>query len=499
VTQIDYIKHLRDIEGASISEIAIRVKCDWKTAKKYADGNIDLRQRGRRSRKKTVMKGFEEYLEAWLHEDQRMPKKQRRTAKKIFEELQKLGYQGSDRTVREYVRKIKQEMRSSAQEQAIRLEQIPGEAQVDFGAFKAITGKERRTYYELVLSFPHSNAQVCMVLPSENGVCLLHGLQELFCLIGGVPRVIRFDNLSPVVAKILSGEERTLTEMFKTFQWHYRFQAEFCNPGRGQEKGHVENKVGYVRRNNFSPLPIIDDLDEFNRNLNRAMIADREREHYAKGALISELWEDDLKNLLPLPEMPMDIFQLFTRTVNKYGEVRVDDQLYRVPNVAPGRRVLIKACWDQLEILDKHGETVLHMVKRVYFQKAEDIDWAAELEIFINRPRAAERAVYLRALPDTLKTYILSAPDLKERRQRIIAAIAVLRQYPLGVAVKAAKQALDYGQTDINSLRMFAALQAGASTPTPGPIEEPWTPSEVTQWQPDLSIYDLLGVTGHAK
>ena len=153
----------------------------------------------------------------------------------------------------------------------------------------------------------------------------------------------------------------------------------------------------------------------------------------------------------------------------------------------------------QLEILDKHGETVLHTVKRVYFQKAEDIDWAAELEIFINRPRAAERAVYLRALPDTLKTYILSAPDLKERRQRIMAAVTVLRQYPLGVAVKAAKQALDYGRTDINSLRMFAALQAGASTPTPSPIEEPWTPSEVAQWQPDLSIYDLLGVTGHAK
>ncbi|MDR9785891.1 MAG: hypothetical protein RJR37_01180 [Peptococcaceae bacterium MAG4] len=43
MTQIDYIKHLRDIEGASISEIAARVKCDWKTAKKYADGSIDLR------------------------------------------------------------------------------------------------------------------------------------------------------------------------------------------------------------------------------------------------------------------------------------------------------------------------------------------------------------------------------------------------------------------------------------------------------------------------
>jgi hypothetical protein len=71
VTQIDYIRHLRDVEGASISEIAARVKCDWKTAKKYADGSVDLRQRGRRARKKTAMEGFEEYIEAWLLEDER--------------------------------------------------------------------------------------------------------------------------------------------------------------------------------------------------------------------------------------------------------------------------------------------------------------------------------------------------------------------------------------------------------------------------------------------
>lgn len=98
------------------------------------------------------MEGYEEWIEAWLIEDQRMPRKQRRTAKVMYESLLELGYQGSDRTVREYVRHIKQEMQNNAQEQAIRLEQIPGEAQVDFGEFKAITGTELKTYYELVLS-----------------------------------------------------------------------------------------------------------------------------------------------------------------------------------------------------------------------------------------------------------------------------------------------------------------------------------------------------------
>lgn len=315
MTQIDYIKHLREKEDASISEIATRVQCSWKTAKKYADGNIDLQGRGKRKRKKRVMDGYEEWIEAWLIEDQRMPRKQRRTAKVMYKSLLELGYQGSYRTVREYVHHIKQDAQNDVQEQAIRLEQIPGEAQVDFGEFKAITGNELKTYYELVLSFPHSNGQACQVLPSENTVCFLHGLQRIFEIIGGVPWVIRFDNLAPAVKKIQEGTDRDLTEMFKTFQWHYRFEAEFCNPGRGQEKGHVENKVGYVRRNNFSPVPVINDLEEFNRELIKKMWTDMDRIHYAKGALISELWEDDLAQLLLLPNTPLEIVQLNTRVV----------------------------------------------------------------------------------------------------------------------------------------------------------------------------------------
>ena len=75
------------------------------------------------------------------------------------------------------------------------------------------------------------------------------------------------------MAKILSPEDRSLTELFK---WHYRFQVEFCNPGRGQEKGHVEKKAGYVRQHSLSPVPIIDELCKFNRTLHGEMIADRE-------------------------------------------------------------------------------------------------------------------------------------------------------------------------------------------------------------------------------
>ena len=290
-----------------------------------------------------------------------------------------------------------------------------------------------------------------------------------------------------------------MTEMFKQFQWHYRFKTEFCNPGKGQEKGHVEVTVGYSLSNNLNSLPIIDDLNTFNQNLHEEMLADRNRIHYEKKVLISELWKDDEKHLLQLPSRPLEIVQMHAFTVNKYGEIKVDGQIYRIPNAVPQSRVMVKAFWDHLEIMDRYGEVVLHTTPRIYFQKAENIDWAARLEIFITKPRAAERAVCLKALPDVIEEYILTAADLKERRQRIIAMVEILRQYPLDVAVKTARTALEYGKTDISSLKIFAAHQAGELIRVSEPIEEPWTPSEVAQWQPDLSIYDRLGVIGHGK
>ena len=63
---------------------------------------------------------------------------------------------------------------------------------------------------------------------------------------------------------------------------HHRFKGEFCNPESPQEKGNVENKVGYIRRNYLLPPPEIVDLEKFNEELLRACKEDLEREHYVK-------------------------------------------------------------------------------------------------------------------------------------------------------------------------------------------------------------------------
>ena len=104
-------------------------------------------------------------------------------------------------------------------------------AQVDFGEIVYLdkSGIEHKAH-ELIVSFPYSNKAYVQVFPSQNQECLLTGMRSVFEYIGGVPRVIRFDNMSTAVVNVLDGGERELTEGFTRFKLHYRFNSEFCNP-----------------------------------------------------------------------------------------------------------------------------------------------------------------------------------------------------------------------------------------------------------------------------
>ena len=106
--------------------------------------------------------------------------------------------------------------------------------------------------------------------------------------------------------------------------------------------------------------------------------------------------------------------------------------------------------------------------------------------------------MYLKALPDSIKEYILSATDPKSAASGSLLLSRFCANIPL-IFILAAKQALSLARTDTNSLKMFAARQASARTGEQMPLEEPYTPSEVAEWHPDLSIYDRLGVATHGE
>ncbi|EAX47793.1 conserved hypothetical protein [Thermosinus carboxydivorans Nor1] len=83
------------------------------------------------------------------------------------------------------------------------LEHPAGEAQVDFGEADFYERGVLIHVYYLTVSYPYSNGGYTQLFKGANLECLLEGLKNIFAYVGGVPRRIWLDNLSPVVAKIL--------------------------------------------------------------------------------------------------------------------------------------------------------------------------------------------------------------------------------------------------------------------------------------------------------
>ena len=198
-------------------------------------------------------------------------------------------------------------------------------------------------------------------------------MKRIFEHIGGVPARLRFDNMTTAVARVLRGTERVLTDGFNRFMLHYRFQADFCNPASGNEKGNVENKVGYSRRNAFVPVPKIAAFADFNEYLWEWCEKDAQRTHYIRKVPIQELWEEERSKLLELPAYDFPVFRYTTLTVGKSGFTTIDTNRYGLSPTLAGETVQAKIFFDHVEFF--HDHIPVGQCKRGYGSNEEIYDW----------------------------------------------------------------------------------------------------------------------------
>jgi transposase len=129
----------------------------------------------------------------------------------------------------------------------------------------------------------------------------LEAYELAFRYFGGVFRQVRYDNLKSAVKKILQGYQREETSRFIAFRSHWGFAAEFCNPGRRNEKGGVEGEVGYFRRNHWTPVPQARSLEELNQFLEAAYRQDEGRHIQGREPCVGAALVLEREHLLPLP------------------------------------------------------------------------------------------------------------------------------------------------------------------------------------------------------
>jgi transposase len=391
-------------------------------------------------------------VDEWLLEDFKQKKKFRRTAKRIWEQLKEdFGFKGSDRTVRNYVLNRKKEMLNEASQAALPLETKPGSAQVDFGEAPFKYQGEQITLPYLVLSYPHSNAFYFQVFPSQNRECFLEGLKRIFHHMGGVPKTIRFDNLSAAVKKVLPNGERQLTEEFQNFVLHYGFECEFCNPNSGNEKGHVEAMVKYVRNNYLLPGLHVLDLDELNKTLWEKAEKDRERKHYEKEIFISQLFEDDRKACLVLPSKEYQCVRYETVKADKYGYIKVEKNQYSTSPRYALNKVLVRISYDTIDILTDDYQLVISH-SRLYGQYRRSMKWQPYLNLMAKRPMALKYTSFYEQLPTEWQTYFHSCTT-SEKSEALRLLGTVLKDHDFSRITEALNISSEHGHPSVESIK----------------------------------------------
>ena len=151
---------------------------------------------------------FTGVIDAILEGDSKVPRKQRHTAKRIFERLKdEYGFDGQYTIVKDYVR----ERGRQTQEMFVPLSHPPGHAQCDFGEAVAIVGGVERKVHYCVLDLPHSDGCFVKAYPAETTEAFLEGHVSAFAFLGGVPQSILYDNTKLAVARILGDGRRQRT------------------------------------------------------------------------------------------------------------------------------------------------------------------------------------------------------------------------------------------------------------------------------------------------
>ena len=284
--------------------------------------------RRRQPPKRPKLDPFTDVIDRILEDDRTVHRKQRHTAKRVFERLRdEHDFAGGQTIVKDYVR----ERRRRSREMFVPLVHPPGHAQADFGEADAIIAGVRYRAHFFVMTLPHSDACFVSAYPAATAEAWLDGHNRAFAFFGGVPQSILYDNDKRLVARILPDGRRQRTQAFSGLQSHYLFEDRYGRPGKGNDKGKVEGLVGYARRNFMAPVPRFESWEAFDVYLEEQ--CRKRQSHVLRGhrETIGARFERDREKLTGLPPAPFEACDKAGTRVSSLSLVRYRDNDYSVP------------------------------------------------------------------------------------------------------------------------------------------------------------------------
>jgi transposase len=322
-----------------------------------------------------VLAGVREVIDAMLTEDLVAPRKQRHTAKRVYERLRvEHDAAVSYSYVAKYVHRRRGEIAAgAAARDAARAGVVAGfvpqlhppgaEAEVDFADLWVRLAGEMTKCFLFTLRLSCSGRAVHRVFASQGQEAFLEGHVDAFEELGGVPfDKIRYDNLRSAVHRVLFGRNRAESGRWVAFRAHYGFTAFYCQPGveGAHEKGGVEGDGGRFRRTHLVPVPEVDTLAELNARLVAADAADADRHIDGRAESVGTAFAGEAPLLVALPDERFDTALSLTARVDRYAQIMVRQARYSVPARLIGARVRVALSASQLEVFDGSARVATH-------------------------------------------------------------------------------------------------------------------------------------------
>lgn len=391
------------------------------------------------------------------------------SAQRIFEDLCfDHGYGGSYDSVKRYCRRLKKIHRQVVGV----MHSAPGEeAQVDFFAgaptLDPVTGRYRKTWiFQMTLCCSRHSFEEAVFEQKIEPFIRCH--EHAFRFFGGVPRVVRLDNLKAGVVRACLYDP-DVADVYAAFARHWGFAPLPCQPRNPKEKGKVERSGGYMKGSlKGRTFESLSEQNAFLARRNRT-ISSLRIHGTTKRQVIAHFLEVEKPTLLPLADEQFSLFETGRRTVHPDGHIQVKGAFYSVPHHLVGCQLTVRYDDRLVKVFD--GETMVAAHLRVVAGTFATAD--------VHRPasKPARQESYVRALfakaerigPGALAWARAAEKERDVRAYRLIQGmLSLTRRHPkerVNWACKVAEGAGQYRYRTLVRLVEQANKEAPAAKP----------------------------------
>lgn len=412
------IKYYRD--GESKSQISRELKISRKTVRKYIEkqeqekkigilqSNLEkglsskpkYNSNGRKKRK--LIKELEDEIKYCLdkNKEKRNQGLHKQLMKKIdiYEYLLSKKYNIGYTTVCNYIREVESYGRESFIKQRYKAGDI---CEFDWGEAKLKISGKLMKFNLAVFTSAYSNYRWAKLFHRQDTLAFGQSHIDFFSKIGGVFKTMVYDNMRVAIKKFVGHSEKEPTESFLELSNYYKFKYRFCNIRKGNEKGHVERSVEYVRRKAFCLSDDFSSLEEANKHLNK--ICERlnnEGQKLKAGKTAIELYDEEISHLYQT-KIPYKCFQEEYVKVDKYSTVIIYGNRYSVPDFLVGKLLKVKIFAEKIDLYLKDEFVSTH--KRSYGSHTWTIDIKHYLTTLKRKPGALEGSIAFYQLSNQIK------------------------------------------------------------------------------------------------